>query len=213
MLSANILSGLWNIRWLKLKMVLTAFYTGNKDGHQSIPDSKIFSNQNINVSRYEYSEKPILCAGCGLRTALYVKQTMKFKFSDIQAATSDFAKANLLGEGGFGHVYRGCLKDGQVIAAKMRKEESSQGYTEFRSEIQVLSFARHKNIVMLLGYCIKENHTIVVYEYICNKSLDWHLHGKLLLGLKWAQVAYLCSSSSPSLRTYPFYLGSVLTLL
>lgn len=109
---------------------------------------------------------------------------MRFRFSDIQAATSDFSKENLLGEGGFGHVYKGHLQDGQVIAAKLRKEASSQGYTEFHSEVQVLSYARHKNIVMLLGYCVKENRNIVVYEYICNKSLDWHLHGKLSLDLK-----------------------------
>lgn len=121
---------------------------------------------------------PILCAACGLRSSLYVKESMRFQFSEIQKATEDFSKENLLGEGGFGHVYKGQLKDGQLIAAKMRKEASTQGYSEFFSEVHVLSFARHRNIVMLLGYCCKENHNILVYEYICNRSLDWHLFGK-----------------------------------
>lgn len=102
---------------------------------------------------------------------------MRFSFSEIQLATDDFSKDNLLGEGGYGHVYKGRLKDGQVIAAKVRKEESTQGFSEFHSEVYVLSFARHKNIVMLLGYCCKENVNILVYEYICNNSLEWHLFG------------------------------------
>lgn len=109
---------------------------------------------------------------------------MKYPFSEIQSATSDFSSENLVGEGGFGHVYKGRLKDGQVIAAKLRKEASSQGYTEFFSEVQVLSFARHRNIVMLLGYCCKESYNILVYEYICNNSLEWHLFGMCLVCIK-----------------------------
>lgn len=79
------------------------------------------------------------------------------------------------------------LKDGQLIAAKVRKEESMQGFTEFNSEIYILNFARHKNIVMLLGYCCKENLNISVYEYICNKSLDWHLFDSAADVLDWHQ--------------------------
>jgi interleukin-1 receptor-associated kinase 1 len=109
---------------------------------------------------------------------------MRFNFSEIQLATDDFSKDNLLGEGGYGHVYKGKLQDGQQIAAKVRKEASTQGFTEFQSEVYVLNFARHKNIVMLLGFCCKENLNILVYEYICNKSLYWHLFGESLLILE-----------------------------
>ncbi|TVU36288.1 hypothetical protein EJB05_18218, partial [Eragrostis curvula] len=136
-------------------------------------------------SMYDSPERPVLCTGCGLKSVLYIKESMKFPFSEIQAATSDFSKDKLLGEGGFGHVYKGQLKDGQVIAAKLRKEASSQGYTEFFSEVQVLSFARHRNIVMLLGYCCKESYNILVYEYICNNSLEWHLFDKTANLLEW----------------------------
>lgn len=113
-----------------------------------------------------------------MTTELYINDSMRFSFSEIQLATGDFSKDNLLGEGGYGHVYKGQLKDGQLIAAKVRKEASTQGFSEFHSEVYVLSFARHKNIVILLGYCCKENVNILVYEYICNKSLEWHLFGK-----------------------------------
>lgn len=98
----------------------------------------------------------------------------------MQFATNNFSNENLLGEGGCGYVYKGKLKDGHLIAAKVRKEASTRGFKEFRLEIYVLNFARHKNIVMLLGYCCKENLNVLVYEYICNKSLDWHLFGKYL---------------------------------
>lgn len=103
---------------------------------------------------------------------------MRYSYPEIQLATNNFSPDNLLGEGGYGLVYKGELKDGQHIAAKVRKEASTQGFSEFHSEIFVLSFARHKNIVMLLGYCCKENLNILVYEYICNKSLEWHLFGE-----------------------------------
>jgi len=137
------------------------------------------------IVNYDSSERPVLCAGCGLRSVLYIKESMKYPFSEIQSATSDFSRENLVGEGGFGHVYKGQLKDGQVIAAKLRKEASAQGYTEFFSEVQVLSFARHRNIVMLLGYCCKESYNILVYEYICNKSLEWHLFDQAAGLLEW----------------------------
>lgn len=130
--------------------------------------------------RQRPSDAPVLCTGCGLKTEPDIRDSMKFSFSEIQLATNDFSKDNLLGEGGYGHVYRGRLKDGQHIAAKVRKEASTQGFAEFHSEIYVLSFARHKNIVMLLGYCCKENLNILVYEYICNKSLEWHLFGEFI---------------------------------
>ena len=125
------------------------------------------------------SEAPILCTMCETRTeTYYIKDAMQFKYAEIQHATKDFDKENLLGEGGFGYVYKGRLKDGQLIAAKVRKEESNQGFAEFHSEVYVLSLARHKNIVMLLGYCSREKSNILVYEYICNKSLYWHLFGE-----------------------------------
>nr|CAB3479030.1 unnamed protein product [Digitaria exilis] len=151
-------------------------------------DSQSLSNGKYEeqmASQYDSLERPVLCIGCGLKSVLYIKESMKFPFSEIQAATSDFSNENLLGEGGFGHVYKGQLRDGQAIAAKLRKEASTQGYTEFFSEVQVLSFARHRNIVMLLGYCCKESYNILVYEYICNNSLEWHLFDKSASLLEW----------------------------
>lgn len=131
-----------------------------------------------NPTRKKSSDAPFVCVACRMKTEMYIKESMRFTYSEIQLATDQFSKDNLLGEGGYGHVYRGELEDGQLIAAKVRKESSTQGFKEFNSEVYVLSFAHHKNIVMLLGYCCKENINILVYEFICNKSLEWHLFGK-----------------------------------
>ncbi|KAG9142496.1 hypothetical protein Leryth_017004 [Lithospermum erythrorhizon] len=121
------------------------------------------------------SDAPILCTACKIKTEPDINDSMRFSISEIQLATQHFSEKNLLGEGGYGHVYKGTMKSGQLIAAKVRKDASAQGFAEFHSEIYILSFARHKNIVMLLGYCCKESFNILVYEYICNRSLDWHL--------------------------------------
>ncbi|CAJ1971963.1 unnamed protein product [Sphenostylis stenocarpa] len=155
-----------------------------------------------NISPYfgSFSDPPILCAGCGTHTALYTNELKRFSYSEIQLATNDFSKDNVLGEGGYGHVYKGILKDGQQIAAKVRKEQSKQGSSEFNSEVYVLNFARHKNIVMLLGYCFKERLDILVYEYICNMSLDWHLFDENAPVLEWHQRYAIAIGTAKGLR-------------
>ncbi|TKY56052.1 Proline-rich receptor protein kinase PERK8 [Spatholobus suberectus] len=163
-------------------------------------NSQILGKQNKYGFLPNSSDAPILCAGCGTQTALYTNELKRFSYSEIQLATNDFSKDNLLGEGGYGHVYRGMLKDGQQIAAKVRKEESKQGLSEFNSEVYVLNFARHKNIVMLLGYCFKERLNILVYEYICNKSLHWHLFDKNAAVLEWHQRYAIAIGTAKGLR-------------
>lgn len=157
--------------------MLTGRYPRGENKYVSSP---IVQKHRKSSTRKRSSDAPFLCVACGMKTELYIKESMRFSYSEIQLATDDFSKENLLGEGGYGHVYKGELKDGQLIAAKVRKETSTQGFKEFNSEVYVLSFARHKNIVMLLGYCCKENVNILVYEYICNRSLEWHLFGEQL---------------------------------
>ncbi|KAJ9166733.1 hypothetical protein P3X46_021440 [Hevea brasiliensis] len=174
--------------------------THNKTDSNHPAPSQIAQKHHKNVSGRQTSEASILCSACGARTEFYIKDAMRFTFSEIQLATQDFSKENLLGEGGYGHVYKGKLKDGQLIAAKVRKEASTQGFTEFQSEVYVLNFARHKNIVMLLGFCCKENLNILVYEYICNKSLDWHLFDKAANILDWHQRYSIATGTAKGLR-------------
>lgn len=114
---------------------------------------------------------------------------MEVPLSEIQAATSGFSKENLLDE--FGHVYKG-----QLIAAKLRKEASSQGCSrsEFFTEVQVLSFARHRNIVALLGYCCEETYNILVYYESMSIYADMQeVPGVALI---WCIVQLICVSNT-----------------
>ncbi|KAG1328134.1 putative serine/threonine-protein kinase PBL8 [Cocos nucifera] len=117
----------------------------SKGDHRNPSGPRALQGQHDTLFQYDSSEKPILCAVCGLRSILYIKESMRFQFSEIQVATSDFSKENFLGEGGFGYVYKGQLKDGQIIAAKTRKEASTQGYSEFFSELGDFGLARWKS--------------------------------------------------------------------
>ncbi|XP_058201330.1 G-type lectin S-receptor-like serine/threonine-protein kinase SRK [Rhododendron vialii] len=95
-----------------------------------------------------------------------------FSFSTIETATDYFAISNILGEGGFGHVYKGTLPQGQEIAVKRLSTRSGQGIVEFKNEISLISKLQHRNLVRLLGCCIHGGENILVYEYMPNKSLD-----------------------------------------
>ncbi|KAH6835262.1 hypothetical protein C2S53_012426 [Perilla frutescens var. hirtella] len=108
-------------------------------------------------------------------------------YANVQAATDNFSFDNFIGEGGYGIVYRGKLNDGQFVAVKVQKETKAQSCAEFLAEVYPLSFARHTNIVTLLGYCCKGNLRILIYEYISNKSLEWHLFDNGAKVLDWNQ--------------------------
>ncbi|KAF5186874.1 kinase domain [Thalictrum thalictroides] len=108
-----------------------------------------------------------------------------FTYAELQTATDGFSAKTFLSEGGFGSVYKGRLRDGLMIAVKQHKDASSQGEKEFKSEVHVLSKARHKNVVMLLGSCSEGNHRLLVYEYVCNGSLDQHISKHSHEPLSW----------------------------
>ncbi|CAN1175980.1 Inactive protein kinase SELMODRAFT_444075 [Linum perenne] len=85
-------------------------------------ESQIIRRQISDIFRQRSSEEPILCSICGIRTDLNVKESMRFSISEIQLATDNFSVTNLLGEGGYGHVYKGRLHGGQFIAAKIKQK-------------------------------------------------------------------------------------------
>ncbi|GMH03747.1 hypothetical protein Nepgr_005586 [Nepenthes gracilis] len=128
---------------------------------------------------------PPLCSICQHKVPVFGKPPRWFSYSELELATGGFSKANFLAEGGFGSVHRGVLPDGLAIAVKQHKSTSSQGDVEFCSEVEVLSCAQHRNVVMLIGYCIEEKRRLLVYEYICNGSLDIHLYGPNQGPLEW----------------------------
>ncbi|XP_048133081.1 receptor-like serine/threonine-protein kinase SD1-8 isoform X3 [Rhodamnia argentea] len=92
-------------------------------------------------------------------------------FSCVTTSTNNFSPANVLGEGGFGPVYKGMLL-GHEFAVKRLSRKSGQGIEEFKNEVQLISRLQHRNLVKLLGCCVEREEKILIYEYMANKSLD-----------------------------------------
>jgi hypothetical protein len=137
----------------------------------------------ISLSRNAPLGPPPLCSICQHKAPVFGKPPRWFSYAELELATGGFSQANFLAEGGFGSVHRGVLPDGQAVAVKQHKLASSQGDVEFCSEVEVLSCAQHRNVVMLIGFCIEDRRRLLVYEYICNGSLDSHLYGNFSLSL------------------------------
>jgi hypothetical protein len=98
-------------------------------------------------------------------------------YAELAAATGGFSDANLLGQGGFGHVYRGALEGAGEVAIKRLRPGSGQGDREFHAEVEIISRVHHRHLVSLVGYCIHGDQRLLVYEYVPNKTLELHLHG------------------------------------
>ncbi|XP_071725857.1 G-type lectin S-receptor-like serine/threonine-protein kinase At4g27290 [Rutidosis leptorrhynchoides] len=100
------------------------------------------------------------------------EELQMFSFTTISTATANFSTDNKLGEGGFGVVYKGVLEEGLEIAVKRLCTTSNQGVDEFKNEVTCISRVQHRNLVKLLGCCIKGDEKLLIYEYMPNKSLD-----------------------------------------
>lgn len=129
------------------------------------------------LNKHNLPGPPPLCSICQHKAPLFGKPPQRFTYRELEAATGGFSRNNFLAEGGFGNVHKGVLPDGQTIAVKQYKMASTQGDKEFCAEVEVLSCAQHRNVVVLIGYCIEGKKRLLVYEFICNGSLDGHLYG------------------------------------
>nr|XP_018629339.1 proline-rich receptor-like protein kinase PERK15 isoform X2 [Nicotiana tomentosiformis] len=101
-----------------------------------------------------------------------------FTYQELATATANFSVTNLLGQGGFGYVYKGVFHDGKEVAIKQLKVGSGQGEREFQAEVEIISRVHHKHLVSLVGHCISGVQRLLVYEFVPNKTLEFHLHEK-----------------------------------
>ncbi|KAI4990556.1 hypothetical protein ZWY2020_038919 [Hordeum vulgare] len=116
-----------------------------------------------------------------------------FTYAELRAATANFSRANYLGCGGFGPVYKGAVDDSlrpglaaQPVAVKyLDLDCGTQGHQEWLAEVFFLGQLRHKNLVKLIGYCYEDEHRMLVYEFMVAGSLEKHLFKSINGSLPW----------------------------
>ncbi|KAA8526771.1 hypothetical protein F0562_009000 [Nyssa sinensis] len=123
-----------------------------------------------------------------------IQNVKLYTYKELQIATEDFSSANKIGEGGFGSVYKGKLKDGSMAAIKVLSGESRQGLREFLTEITVISDVEHENLVKLYGCCVERSQRILVYGYLENNSLAHTLlgGGRSSIQFSWKTRCKIC---------------------
>ncbi|KAL2513596.1 L-type lectin-domain containing receptor kinase IX.1 [Forsythia ovata] len=125
----------------------------------------------------------------------------RFSYNDLAWATNNFAEEEKLGEGGFGGVYKGFLRElNSHIAVKRVAKGSKQGLKEYASEMKIISLLRHKNLVQLIGWCHERGEFLLVYEFLPNGSLDFHLYKEKSV-LPW-EVRYKIAQGLASALLY-----------
>ncbi|KAL4284169.1 hypothetical protein GQ457_16G003640 [Hibiscus cannabinus] len=150
--------------------------------HPPPPAPPFMSSSGGSGSNYSGSEIPLPPPSPGIALG-FSKST--FTYEELARATDCFSNANLLGQGGFGYVHRGILPNGKQVAIKQLKAGSGQGEREFQAEVEIISRVHHKHLVSLVGYCISGTTRMLVYEFVPNNSLEFHLHGKGRLTVDW----------------------------
>ncbi|GKV17090.1 hypothetical protein SLEP1_g27634 [Rubroshorea leprosula] len=112
-------------------------------------------------------------------------QLLQFSFQQLKSATGNFRPDSILGEGGFGYVFKGWIEEngtapakpgsGITVAVKSLKPDGLQGHREWMAEVDFLGQLHHPNLVKLIGYCIEDDQRLLVYEFMTRGSLENHL--------------------------------------
>ncbi|KAE9618072.1 putative transferase, protein kinase RLK-Pelle-RLCK-VIIa-2 family [Lupinus albus] len=120
-----------------------------------------------------------------------------FSFSNVRAATRNFRPDSVLGEGGFGSVFKGWIDEqsltatkpgiGMIVAVKRLNQDGFQGHKEWLAEINYLGQLQHPNLVKLIGFCFEDEHRLLVYEFMPKGSVENHLfrRGSFFQPLSW----------------------------
>ncbi|XP_022764215.1 wall-associated receptor kinase 2-like [Durio zibethinus] len=137
-----------------------------------------------------------------------VETTKIFTAKELAKATDNYSKSRILGEGGNGTVYKAIIGDNQIVAVKKSKIETRSQIEQFINEVVVVSQINHRNVVKLLGCCLETEVPLLVYEFVPNGSLHYHIHNSEKAGaISWdirlriatetaSALAYLHSAAS-----------------
>ncbi|KAK4481611.1 hypothetical protein RD792_012515 [Penstemon davidsonii] len=171
--------------------------TSSESSRNPIKISNKSTPSNISISSYSGKS-----SGEGLSTPrseaeiLSSSNVKPFLFNELKSATRNFRPDSLLGEGGFGYVFKGWIDEttlnaakpgsGLVIAVKKLKPEGYQGHKEWLTEVNYLGQLHHPNLVKLVGYCSDGDNRLLVYEFMPKGSLENHLFRRGPHPLSWA---------------------------
>ncbi|XP_019258707.1 PREDICTED: serine/threonine-protein kinase CDL1 isoform X2 [Nicotiana attenuata] len=147
-----------------------------------------------------------------------------FTYKELEMSTDKYSEANVIGNGGYGVVYKGVLTDGTVAAIKVLQREGKQWERSFRLEVDLLSRLHSPYLVELLGYCADQQHRLLIFDYMPNGSLQQHLHSphkqsknslnwgvRLRIALDCARaLEYLHEHTTPSVIHRDFKCSNVL---
>ncbi|KAK8482350.1 hypothetical protein V6N11_008830 [Hibiscus sabdariffa] len=134
---------------------------------------KTFIDQELYFLSSSRSKEPL-----SINIAMFQQPLLKLTLGDIVEGTSHFCKTNIIGDGGFGTVYKAKLPSGKIVAVKKLSQAKTQGNREFIAEMETLGKVKHQNLVPLLGYCSLGEEKLLVYEYMINGSLDLWLRNR-----------------------------------
>ncbi|KAK8612733.1 hypothetical protein V6N13_092844 [Hibiscus sabdariffa] len=136
----------------------------------------------------------------------------RFSFRELQLATGNFNPKNILGQGGYGVVYKGCLPNRSFIAVKRLRDPNFTGEVQFQTEVEMIGLALHRNLLRLYGFCMTPDERLLVYPYMPNgsvadrlrdacrekPSLDWNRRMHIALGAARGLV-YLHEQCNPKI--------------
>ncbi|RID60600.1 hypothetical protein BRARA_F03743 [Brassica rapa] len=129
---------------------------------------------------------------------MHSQHLKSFTLDELKNATGNFCPERLIGEGGFGFVYKGCINGGPridlAVAVKMLKTEGFQGPNEWQREVNFLGRLNHPNLVKLIGYSLEDENRLLIYEYMPNGILGNHLFERT----SKHQISFSIQDSTPN---------------